>query len=279
MGLTIHYTLKMIGCSAACAEGAVARWRQLALDLPFDGVSDVRTFKRRHLETGRDILWSAEGALPEPRVSGIGSRTSLVATKAVAFTVDVAPGCETLDIGMGVDYCAPGEPKRIIDRPERSFHAFCKTQFANDPRCGGTANFLRAHLAVVALLEAIGRGPHVTVTINDEGKYSTSRYSDDYLEAARRGVPPTYVWHPATHNVDTLLRECGDYDQMLAALVVSANAVNPEGESPMLGRPDLPQLVASAKAAGRAVPPAVTALLARIAENPPPQVPLAMENV
>jgi hypothetical protein len=52
--------------------------------------------------------------------------------------------------------------------------SFCKTQFANDPRCGGWKNFVTAHLSVLALLENL-RSLGFKVTVSDEGGFWESR--------------------------------------------------------------------------------------------------------
>ena len=43
--------------------------------------------------------------------------------------------------------------EHVIPAGHGSWSSFCKTQYANDPRCGGWENFQRAHLSVLAVLE------------------------------------------------------------------------------------------------------------------------------
>jgi hypothetical protein len=95
--------------------------------------------------------------------------------------------------------------------------SFCKTQYASDPACGGVANFLRLHIALIALLERIGDLSTVKVDVCDEGHYGPATYSDDWREAYAAGRKPTYVPHPATRSVPVLLKELGDYNAMIAA--------------------------------------------------------------
>lgn len=97
------------------------------------------------------------------------------------------------------------------------WQSFCKTQYASDPACGGVANFLRCHLSLVTLLDRIGLLPTVKLDIEDEGHYGPSTHSDDWREACVENRKPTYVWHPATRSVPTLLKELGDYNAMIAA--------------------------------------------------------------
>jgi hypothetical protein len=107
---------------------------------------------------------------------------------------------------------------------------FCKTQYASDPECGGAANFLLCHIGLISLLENIGRLPGVRVNIEDEGHYGPSTHSDDWREAYANKVEPTYVWHEATHDVQVLLKNLGDYNTMVATMV---NGLNGEVESPI----------------------------------------------
>lgn len=112
------------------------------------------------------------------------------------------------------------ESKRMV--PTRlngswQFSTFCKTQYASDPKCGGIGNFLRCHLSVVRILE-YAQELGIEVKIDDEGHFAPAHYSDDYQEARAAGRQPTYVDHPATHSVSTLVEECGDYNRMIAGM-------------------------------------------------------------
>ena len=55
-----------------------------------------------------------------------------------------------------------------------SWHSFCKTHYASDPRCGGLPNFLRCHLGVVALLDEAQR-LGILGTVSDEGDFWETR--------------------------------------------------------------------------------------------------------
>jgi hypothetical protein len=121
--------------------------------------------------------------------------------------------------------------------------SFCKTQYASDPTCGGVANFLRCHVSLVTLLERIGILPTIAVDIEDEGHYGPSTYSDDWREARAANRQPTYVWHPATHGIPTLLRELGDYNAMIAAFAgAMKDACGDSFQSPILQFQDFESL-------------------------------------
>lgn len=97
------------------------------------------------------------------------------------------------------------------------FSAFCKTQYASDPECGGIPNFVRCHLNVIRMLEH-ARELGIDVHIDDEGHFAESNYSDDYKEAYASGRQPTYVDHPATHSIKTLVENVGEYNVMIAGM-------------------------------------------------------------
>jgi hypothetical protein len=94
--------------------------------------------------------------------------------------------------------------------------SFCKTQYASDPRCGSTANFLRCHISVITLLERIAKLSTMSVEINDEGCYGPATYSDDWRDARNEGREPTYRWHKGKYDPKALAAEVGDWNEMIA---------------------------------------------------------------
>jgi hypothetical protein len=106
------------------------------------------------------------------------------------------------------------QEQRIIKTGIEGWHyrAFCKTQYASAPDCGGVPNFIRCHLCVVHLLDKIKKLPGVKVSINDEGKYGRSHYTDE--PGARK---PRYTWHKGKYNVKELIQEVGQWNEMIAA--------------------------------------------------------------
>ena len=82
----------------------------------------------------------------------------------IAFDTYPAEGSETAGFGL----CKyPG-------RDGWHWHTFCKTQYASSPDCGGINNFLRAHLAVIALFDK-ARELGAVVEVSDEGDYWDDR--------------------------------------------------------------------------------------------------------
>jgi hypothetical protein len=99
--------------------------------------------------------------------------------------------------------------------------SFCKTQFANDPRLGGWQNFVKGHLAVLAILEHL-QALGFKVTVDDEGGFWEGR------------------------DLQMLAKKIGQYDALLAGMAgAMKDAAGEHGmdvESPMSGRPDFERL-------------------------------------
>lgn len=96
--------------------------------------------------------------------------------------------------------------------------SFCKTQYASDPQCGGIPNFLRCHISVITLLDRMGKLPSLKVTVDDEGRYGPSTYSDDWQEAHEAGRKPTYRRHQGQYNPAALANEVGEWNTMIAGM-------------------------------------------------------------
>ena len=123
---------------------------------------------------------------------------------------------------------------------------FCKTEYASDPDCGGIPNFLRCHISVITLLDRIGKLPGLKITVEDEGKYGSSIYADDWKEAHEAGRKPTYRRHKGQYNPAALAQEVGDWNAVVAGLAgslsdaLAANGV--QFEAPIKGFPNFEQL-------------------------------------
>lgn len=96
--------------------------------------------------------------------------------------------------------------------------SFCKTQYASDPECGGIPNFLKCHIALITLLDRMRKLPSLKVTVDDEGKYGDSTYSDDWKEAQAPGRKPTYHRHQGLYNPAALANEVGEWNEMIAGM-------------------------------------------------------------
>lgn len=116
--------------------------------------------------------------------------------------------------------------------------SFCKTQYANDPTCGGVANFLRCHISVVTLLERAAEIKGLRVTLNDEGHYGPAIYTDD--PSAKK---PKYTPHPGLYSPAALAREVGEWDTMVAAMAgAMKDAIGGQVAAPIMDYPNFEAL-------------------------------------
>jgi len=126
------------------------------------------------------------------------------------------------------------------------WRSFCKTQYASDPQCGGIPNFLKCHISVITLLDRMAKLPGLKVSVDDEGKYGPSTYSDDWKEAHEAGRKPTYRRHKGQYNPAVLAQEVGDWNTMIAGFAGALDEALAGGgitlEAPIKDFPDFEQL-------------------------------------
>jgi len=249
MGLSVSYEWKT-KTDLPSARRLIARFRTLALKLPFDEVSEIYEQDPPDRESAyrRYDGKFRYGGLYLSRKRGDGE-TELVdvpALHAVFFSVRVE-GAESAMIGLAshppvvlhredvIERNRDGsEFQRIIGRgdpiefPTRrrgyySWHSFCKTQYAADPKLGGEANFLKAHLSLIELLDQI-QALGVNVRIHDDSRYAKHR------------------------DVNRLLRSLREWDAMIANFVGKLNDALPDHRgsivAPIMERPDFEHLEA-----------------------------------
>ena len=209
MGLTIHYQLTTTGDQAQ-ARKLVQQLRQAALALPFQHVGEIVEFQgdecdwkqRADDDPHRWLLIQAGTHIALPvdlgeKRQGVTRHLDVRPKHVMAFETEPGDGCETANFGL----CQfPGE----LSHPEYgklktklkgwSWHCFCKTHYASDPRCGGLPNFLRCHLGVIALLDE-AKKLGVLGAVSDEGNF----------------------W--ATRSLKQLTKEVGEQSAMLAAFL------------------------------------------------------------
>lgn len=276
MGLAIQYSLKSRVKSFERARGIVALIHNAAHDLPFKRVGGLVYLEgdecKRHALSG--LLLQAEASVAYPWANSISRR--IPPSELVAFSIDPGDGCESMSVGLcrypatvslpykaredrqffyrkkpefyffkwqrWADKHAPeSDCNDVVDREVKTrlggwrWSSFCKTQYASDPSCGGLANFLRCHIGVVTLLEQAGTFPGLQVWINDEGHYGP------YGPMSSRAHPVDY--HRGTYSVATLIRQVGDYNQLVAACAGSLrDGLGDSLESPIFGYKNFEQL-------------------------------------
>lgn len=209
MGLTVHYNWK-IKADLAAARRLIVKFHAAARKLPFDSVSaiyeqDPPPGKTPFRKYDHDFR---QGSLYLPRKRGDGQEevVHVPALGAVFFFANIK-GAETAAIGLASHPPVVVHREEIIETgpdgicehrigqgapvefPTRrrgwfSWQSFCKTQYAGNPKLGGEANFLKAHLTLIELLDQIHQaGP--SVKISDESGYARHRDVNRLLRSLR----------------------------------------------------------------------------------------------
>lgn len=210
MGLTIHYDWKT-KTDLASSRRMIAKFRAMALKLPFDEVSEVY---EQDPPDGKSVYIPYDHAfrqgdlyLSRRRSDGGQEIVHVPALHAMFFFAHVE-GAESASIGLASHppvvlhredviernkdgsergrTCGQGAP---IEFPTRrrgyySWSSFCKTQYAGNPKLGGEANFLKAHLALIELLDQI-QAVGVTLRICDDSRYAKHRDANRLLRSLR----------------------------------------------------------------------------------------------
>lgn len=202
MGLTIHYKLSTERTKVEEIRSAVQEMRQLALRLPFQEVGEILEFKDdecQYEDREDEHRWMKIQA--GHYITRGDRHFHVLPVHIIAFTTVPGDGSEPANIGLcrypvSTHLEAAGRRQRLCTELHGwSWGSFCKTQYASDPKCGGTANFVRCHLAIVHLLDAIQKRQLVKVEVSDEGEYW------DHRDAQK------------------LAKTVGDWNQMVAAVV------------------------------------------------------------
>ena len=204
MGLTLHYKLKATGTDAS-ARKLVDGLRQKAHDLPFKEVGDLVDLSgdecifdlRGTDDPLRWLLIQAEGSVSLGHLPGESDHSArrVAPMRMIAFTAWPGEGCEESNFGLcqyPAEVLDPRHGKLKTKLDGWRFRAFCKTQYASDPNCGGVPNFLRCHLSVIALLDH-AKQLDCLDEVKDEGGFWEKR------------------------NVEALVNEIGSWNQMIAA--------------------------------------------------------------
>ena len=188
MGLTIHYSLKARG-SDARARKLITALHQAAQDLPFKelgGVVDLSeecNYNQRHHDA--PLRWMLIQAQEDVEfVSKPSSRAGqsyqawqrVAPTRLIGFTTWPGEGCEEANFGL----CKFPAVVETTDGPLKTrlsgwrWSSFCKTEYANNPNCGGLPNFLQCHLSVIALLDK-AKALGCLEQVSDEGEFWEKR--------------------------------------------------------------------------------------------------------
>lgn len=257
MGLTIHYELALPrAMTPKQVMAKVEALRQCCLDLPFQEVGplvdlqgDACSYEKNKDENLRWLLIQGGKTLVRFHYTSKGTpgrghvkdnpdgysnaRVQVFASRLIGFSTSPGEGCEPANFGLGqfpeaTEIRGNKYPyvKRSIPVPAGkhwSWGSFCKTQYANDPRCGGLGNFLRCHLLVVAVLDA-AKKLGFRVKVHDEGDYWPKR------------------------DLDALGKAVGEMDAAMAGFRGALkDALGDKIETAMDGRPDFERLEAKGR--------------------------------
>ncbi len=193
MGLSIGYTFRA-KVSPADARRIVRSLHQKAITLDFDDIHDVRELDPPSGAGASDL---SEEQIKWMRVFGSrshehtwpnGDKTieSIRPIHVVHFNVRTE-GAESATIGLAshprtVQFNRDGMSVEIETQLDEAYSwcSGCKTQYAALPSRGGKPNFLRAHLALIALLDHAQK-LGMDVEVGDDGDYWNSRDQERLL--------------------------------------------------------------------------------------------------
>lgn len=173
MGLTIHYSLTAKTKSGRTARNLIEQLRMKATDIPFKLVGRVLEADHAEIESiGRDDPRSWLFTQATRYVRGPNYSYPVSPNHLVAFSTCPGDGCEEANFGLA-SYPATIKVDGKTIRTGLggwSWSSFCKTQYAARPDVGGVENFLRCHLAIVALLDGAA-ALSMLREVHDEGEF------------------------------------------------------------------------------------------------------------
>lgn len=124
-------------------------------------------------------LGRLELSLPDYRCRQLGFRFRGTVEEGRRMFASTAFAADLKDMLYGKEYIVPAK--------HGDWSSFCKTQYANDPRCGGWNNFQRAHLSVCAILEHMQQ-IGFRVNVSDEGGFWEKRDLAAWLGRSASGT-------------------------------------------------------------------------------------------
>lgn len=185
MGLSLCYEFRC-QTDAAEARQVVAHLRKLALDLPFDEVSDIVEFRGEPGEHENDQtarMLSIFGCQYGQKRMADGEDVwiSINPKHVICFSIHPTKGSETAQIGLAahpavVEYHHGGQTY-LIETGLVGIYSWaqcCKTQYAGLQQYGGVPNFLKAHLTLVDLLDQ-AHATGMSVEVKDDSGYWDDR--------------------------------------------------------------------------------------------------------
>uniref|UniRef100_A0A7C2NYU0 Uncharacterized protein n=1 Tax=Schlesneria paludicola TaxID=360056 RepID=A0A7C2NYU0_9PLAN len=185
MGLSLCYEIRQ-RTDAAGARRIVGKLRDLALSLDFDEVSELIEFRGEpgeHRDDETERLLSIFGSQYGQKTMPDGQEiwVPINPRHVVCFAIQPTRGSETAQVGLAahpavVEYEHLGTTHYIETglAGVYSWSQCCKTQYAGLKQYGGVANFLRAHLGLVAFLDQ-ARQTGLSIEVSDDSGYWADR--------------------------------------------------------------------------------------------------------
>lgn len=222
MGLTIHYGLTTDLSRPKDVRQLVEAVRQLALDLPFESVSDIIEFTEDDAEPeDESVRWLRIQS--EAHVEANGYHYRISPKHCIAFSTWPGEGCEAANFGFCQypSFLKVDGKRLATKRKGWSWSSFCKTQYASDRQLGGVQHFLRCHLGVIKILDFIKATKLATVEVSDEGGYFDQR------------------------DVKALVQEVGEWNEFIAGFTGQLrDAIGPQLEAAITSFPNFEHLEA-----------------------------------
>lgn len=177
MGLTIHYSLTSDRTDAESVRTLVKSMRELARRLPFQEVGELVEFEGSACsfdDANDPMRWLKIQA--GQYVQDADNYLKVRPLHIIAFTAIPGDGCEPANFGLCqypefVEIERPTKRQLKTNLPGWRWRSFCKTQYASAPATGGSANFVRCHVSIVELLDAIQKQHLAKVDVNDESHF------------------------------------------------------------------------------------------------------------
>lgn len=223
MGLTIHYSLTMPDSKTEKEiYEMLKKAHDFCADQPFKEVGEIQVFngdecnfeltKTKNpndpniwllIQSGfyLDYIDTYKGIKKVTEGQNYYNSISISPKKIIAFSTLPADGSEEANFGICFypktvkihsDKTNRDCRVRIEKNKQKSWSSFCKTQYANNPECGGIKNFLKCHLLVIKTLDK-AKEIGFEVNVDDEGEYFEKR------------------------DIKALALEVGSWDTMIAA--------------------------------------------------------------
>ena len=226
MGLTIYYSFRSDAKTIEEARHQVEQLRQTTIAQSFEEVNELIEIEsddcdhERHKDGKKLLLIHASRVILEEKLYKFQPQHLFV------FTSMPGAGCETAIFGLAKtpEFIESKKEERLVMNGQWVFSSYCKTQYASSPKYGGIENFVRSHLAMIAVLDKANE-LGIIERVNDGGEYWQKR------------------------DLNLLIRNVGEMNEIVAGVAGSLKDLGGEGawSSLMFGFQDFEHLEAKGR--------------------------------